>query len=134
MKNLKGKILFSPGKRLMQFLFSLQNWKQNRCRICHLHRKKIVEKKLQLDITAHLQAVLLAPLYCKTKLMINNYTIHNKKNKDVFYYTWNEDKGGANSNEFTSILIDFIEDELQENLVTVVIWIDGSTYQNHNCN
>ncbi|XP_060810002.1 uncharacterized protein LOC132904096 [Amyelois transitella] len=95
--------------------------------------------------TVDLQAVLMAPksnvstLYYKTKLQVHNLCFFNLKNKDGYCFLWNEVEGGLNAEEFASIWVDFLENQvISENIAahenkTIIIYSDGCTYQNRNC-
>lgn len=63
-------------------------------------------------ITVDVQSVLLAPkllassLYYKLKLQCHNFTIYDRRTKNVTIYFWHEADGGVSAKEFTSCLID----------------------------
>lgn len=92
--------------------------------------------------TADLQAVLLAPRsnvsssYYKTKLCVHNYTIYDLKTNDGYCFIWNETEGGLNSDEFATIISNFIIQSVIPNLEEgnrhIIFYTDGCTYQNRN--
>ncbi|CAH1987326.1 unnamed protein product [Acanthoscelides obtectus] len=91
--------------------------------------------------TMDLQAVLLCPftqasaMYYKQKLKVHNQTFFNLNNKDVSCYLWHEGNGGLDSDVFVSILVKFLNEEIERQSPKVIIlWSDGCTYQNRNVN
>lgn len=93
-------------------------------------------------LTMDLQSVLLCPksnvssLYFKTKLIVHNFTIFDVKRYQGYCYLWNESEGGVTSNEFTTIIIHFLESYLElypvEGDKEIIIYSDGCGYQNRN--
>lgn len=89
--------------------------------------------------TVDLQSVLLCPksnvsiLYYKKKLVVHNFTIFNIKTKAGYCFLWNETEGNVGSNEFATILTDFLQAEInvQEN-EEIIIYSDGCCSQNRN--
>ena len=73
-------------------------------------------------------------LYYKRKLIIHNFTICHLKTKDAYCFLWNESEGAVGSNEFSSIIYDFIEQELRElnDKESIIFYSDGCTGQNRN--
>lgn len=65
-----------------------------------------------------LQAVLLSPkstvssMYYKTKLIVHNFTLLDLKTREGYCFLWNESDGGLTSNEFSSILVYFLENHV----------------------
>lgn len=114
----------------------------------HLLKKELARNEKSSDnlsdnhiLTVDKQAILLAPslktyaLYYKSKLVIHNYTVFNKKTKGVVCYVWHEGEGGVTSNRFATILTHHIETKLKPNEnETVIVWSDGCCYQNRNAN
>uniref|UniRef100_A0A6P7GZV6 Uncharacterized protein LOC114348544 n=1 Tax=Diabrotica virgifera virgifera TaxID=50390 RepID=A0A6P7GZV6_DIAVI len=91
--------------------------------------------------TMDLQAVLLCPytqasaMYYKQKLKVHNQTFFNLNNKDVACYLWHEGNGGLDSDDFVSILVKFLNEEIERhNPKTIILWSDGCAYQNRNVN
>ncbi|KAL4084850.1 hypothetical protein QTP88_027732 [Uroleucon formosanum] len=92
--------------------------------------------------TMDLQFVLLCPksnvssLYYKTKLIVHNFTIYDLKRKNEFCFLWNEIEGGLSSNEFSSIMIYFLQKYVINsnigNMNSIILYSDGCTYQNRN--
>lgn len=92
--------------------------------------------------TMDLQSVLLCPksnvssLYYKTKLIVHNFTVYDLKRKNGFCFLWNETEGGLSSNEFSSIIIYFLQKYVINsnigNLNSIILYSDGCTYQNRN--
>ena len=83
-------------------------------------------------LTIDLQAVSLAPailasaVYYKTKLCCHNFTVHDMTSKNVSCYFWHESEGGLQSTSFASCPVDYLEDELNNNVVnTIIIFSDG---------
>lgn len=73
-------------------------------------------------------------LYYKTKLKVHNFTIYNLKTNDALCYLWDESEGGLDSDEFSSIIIHFIDTEVDKTKYdNVILYSDGCTYQNRNC-
>lgn len=87
-----------------------------------------------------LQSLLLCPMsnvssiYYKRKLGVHNLTFYNLQNKEVKCYVWNESEGGLNANEFTSIIVHFVDEQLAklDNDRKIVLYSDGCYYQNRN--
>jgi len=88
-------------------------------------------------VTVDLQAVLLCPkskssaTYYKRKLAVHNFTIYNVATKDTTCYLWHEGQGGLDSDEFSSMIVDFLE-SVANDIEIVIFWSDGCTYQNRN--
>ncbi|CAG9825823.1 unnamed protein product [Phaedon cochleariae] len=91
----------------------------------------------KLVITMELQSVLICPktlasaMYYKQKLQVHNFTIYELNDGKVTLYVWNEASGGVTSNEFTSCLIDYIQN-LPPNYEFLVLISDGCNYLNRN--
>ena len=78
-------------------------------------------------------AILASPVYYKTKLCCHNFTVHDMTSKNVCCYFWQESEGGLQSTSFASCLVDYLENELNNNDVnTIIIFSDGCGYQNRN--
>jgi len=100
--------------------------------------------KLSMDevFTMDLQSVLLCPksnvssLYYTTKLIVHNFTLYDLKRKIGYCFLWNETEGGLTANEFSSIIVYFLQkyviDIAQEQKVKIILFSDGCTYQNRN--
>lgn len=109
--------------------------KKNRAR-----REKEYDKENASNIfTVDMQSVLLCPMlkassiYYKKKLVVHNYTIYNLKTNDGFCFLWHEGEGGVTSNEFATILYDFIENKSGiKSGEEIIIFSDGCGYQNRN--
>ncbi|CAG9793084.1 unnamed protein product [Diatraea saccharalis] len=89
--------------------------------------------------TMDMQSVLLCPylkasaLYYKMKLKVHNFTIYNLKSKEGFCFLWDESEGGLTADEFSSILVDFLNNNIDTAVTRqVIIYSDGCTYQNRN--
>lgn len=96
--------------------------------------------------TIDLQSVLLCPksnvssLYYKTKLIVHNFTIYDIKRQKGYCYLWNESEGGLTSNEFTSIIVHFLNQQAElynwkeksTEDFEIILWSDGCGYQNRN--
>ncbi|CAH1989986.1 unnamed protein product [Acanthoscelides obtectus] len=106
---------------------------------------KTVDKESPNEVfTMDLQSVLLSPksntcaLYYKTKLIVHNFTLYDIKRNQGYCYLWNEAEGGLTSNEFTSIIIHFLERHIDQfglqnrSDIQIILWSDGCGYQNRN--
>jgi len=92
--------------------------------------------------TMDLQSVLLFPKsnvssqYYKIKLIVYNFTIYDLKRKKGYCFLWNEAEGGLTSNEFSTIIIHFLQkciiDAAKQQGVNIIMYSDGCTYQNRN--
>lgn len=105
--------------------------------------EKLKDKESINDVfTMDLQSVLLCPksnvsaLYFKTKLIVHNFTVYDIKRQQGYCYLWNECEGGLTSNEFTSIIISFLEKHLKQYPISdnqeIILYSDGCGYQNRN--
>lgn len=113
----------------------------------HINKKKKarIEKQKDKDsqiktFTVDLQAVLLAPknnvssMYYKTKLAVHNLTMFDLQTKNGYCFLWNETEGNLTSDEFASIIIEFllsIKDSFEQQK-EVILFSDGCNYQNRN--
>ncbi|KAF0746515.1 Uncharacterized protein FWK35_00025276, partial [Aphis craccivora] len=107
-------------------------------------RQEKENDKLSINevFTTDLQSVLLCPksnvssLYYKTKLIVHNFTIYDIKKKLGYCFLWNESEGGQSANEFTTIIVYFLQkfviEVAKENNVNIILFSDGCTYQNRN--
>lgn len=69
------------------------------------------------------------------KLMVHNFTIYELKTNDGFCFIWHEGSGGVTSNEYTSIITNFLREHVVEDLTegqTIILYSDGCTSQNRN--
>jgi hypothetical protein len=113
----------------------------------HIKNKEAARAEKEQDkneeqnvFTVDLQSLLLCPksnasaLYYRCKLSVHNYTIYNLKNKIGYCYIWNESEGKLTANEFSSILVDFIESIVPSlgNNKKIIFYSDGCNYQNRN--
>lgn len=80
------------------------------------------------------QGLLLCPMsnvssiYYKRKLGVHNLTFNNLQSKKVECYEWNESEGGLNENEFTSIIVHFVDEQMATLDVydpRIVLYSDG---------
>ncbi|KAK0049300.1 hypothetical protein Bpfe_021188 [Biomphalaria pfeifferi] len=106
---------------------------------------KALDKELAAEndtlkvVTMDMQQLLLCPksfasaVYYKRNLTVHNFTLYDLKSKDVFCYLWHEGQGGLDSDEFASIIVDFLL-SVPDNVESVIFWSDGCTYQNRNAN
>lgn len=95
-----------------------------------------------ITFTMDLQSVLLSPktnvsaMYYKTKLIVHNFTIYNLQTKEAYCFLWNEAEGQTTAQEFTSILIYFLEDKVvpkaKETGKIIILFSDGCSSQNRN--
>jgi len=67
---------------------------------------------------------------------VHNFTVYDLKRKNGFCFLWNETECGLSSNEFSSIIIYFLEKYIINsntgNLNSIILYSDGCTYQNRN--
>lgn len=110
----------------------------------HEARLEKENDKLSMDkvFTMNMQSVLLCPksnvssLYYKTKLIVHNFTLYDLKRKIGYCFMWNETEGGLTANEFSSIIVYFLQKNVietaQEQKVKIILFSDGCTYQNRN--
>jgi hypothetical protein len=92
--------------------------------------------------TMDLQSVLLCPkstvsaMYYKTKLIVHNFTLYDLKTQDGYCFLWNESEGGLTSNEFSSIVVHFLENKVIPKITdksqTIILYSDGCTGQIRN--
>lgn len=105
--------------------------------------EKNMDKESQNEVfTMDLQAVLLAPKsnvsaqYYKTKLIVHNFTLFDIKRQQGYCYIWNESEGGLTSNEFSTLIINFLNSHLEsyplKEDTEIILWSDGCGYQNRN--
>lgn len=152
------------SKRFDEMNLSLHQPKKDRCDVCvafetenlseiqyNLHivlkeearTEKAKDKLSENEVfTMDLQSVLLCPksnvssLYYKTKLAVHNFTIYDLKRLQGYCYLWNESEGGLSSNEFSSVivnfLLNFIASHPSDNNVEYILYSDGCIYQNRN--
>ena len=89
-----------------------------------------------LVTTMDLQAVLPAPalqasaLYYKQKLAVHNFVVYNLATHDIQCYLWHEGEGGLSSNEFSSCITDYLQQNVQYE--EYVLYSYGCSYQNRN--
>lgn len=99
------------------------------------HKSTVSNKKVV--ITMDLESVLLCPkteasaMFYKQKLQLHNFTIYKLNDHDVTLYVWNESDGNVTANEFTTCIINYI-DNLSSEVSEVVLISDGCNYQNRN--
>ncbi|KAF0706939.1 Uncharacterized protein FWK35_00028945 [Aphis craccivora] len=108
----------------------------------HIERKNSAREeknkhKSTVVITMDLESVLLCPkteasaMFFKQKLQLHNFTIYKLNDHDVTLYVWNESDGNVTANEFTTCIINYI-DNLSSEVSEVVLISDGCNYQNRN--
>lgn len=108
-------------------------------------KEKIKDKEDALKgkvcvFTMDVQAVQLVPVvpagmvYFKQKLACHNFTIYNLANDRVVCYVWHEGEGKMDANSFASCIIDFLNEELddQEKEKPKIFYSDGCSAQNRN--
>lgn len=97
------------------------------------HKSTVSNNKVV--ITMDLESVLLCPkteasaMFYKQKLQLHNFTIYKLNDHDVTLYVWNESDGNVTANEFTTCIINYI-DNLPSEVSEVVLISDGCNYQN----
>lgn len=90
-----------------------------------------------LVLTMDLQSAFLCPkllasaVYYKQKLQLHNFTLYVLNNADVTLYAWHEADGGVTANEFTSCIINYLEN-LPPQYNKIILISDGCNYQNRN--
>ena len=91
----------------------------------------------RLVFTMDLQSILLCPMlkaskiYYKKKLVVHNYTLYNLITSDAYCFLWHEAEGRVTSNEFATILFNFIQSNVPEG-EEIILYSDGCTAQNKN--
>lgn len=105
-------------------------------------KEKDKEAKDAITFTMDLQSVLLSQktnvsaMYYKTKLIVHNFTIYNLQTKEAYCFLWNETEGQTTAQDFTSILIYFLEDKVmpkaKEMGKKIILFSDGCAGQNRN--
>lgn len=101
------------------------------------NKHKLTASNNKVVITMDLESVLLCPkteastMFYKQKLQIHNFTIYKLNDNDVTLYVWNETDGNVTANEFTTCIVDYI-DNLPSEVSEVIIISDGCNYQNRN--
>nr|CAH7723246.1 unnamed protein product [Callosobruchus chinensis] len=85
------------------------------------------------------ESVLLSPkltvssMYYKQKLIVHNFTIFNLKTGKGYCFLWNETEGSVTSNEFATLVVYFLENEVlpkSDGSEEVILFSDGCTGQN----
>lgn len=101
------------------------------------NKQKSTASNNKVVITMDLESVLLCPktdasaMFYKQKLQLHNFTIYKLNDHDVTLYVWNETDGNVTANEFTTCIINYI-DNLPSEVSEVVLISDGCNYQNRN--
>lgn len=93
-----------------------------------------------LSLLVDLEKILLCPLlrnalqYFLCKLQFRNYTIFNQHTKEVVCKTYDESEGGMDSSNFASLLLSYLEQQVQQHpqIKEIIIWSDGCCAQNRN--
>ncbi|XP_005098560.1 uncharacterized protein LOC101856023 isoform X2 [Aplysia californica] len=84
-----------------------------------------------------LQSILFSPmlkasaLYYRRKLAVHNFTVFNITTRDVKCYVWHEGEGGLTSDEFSSCIIDYLQN-LAGTYGRIILYSDGCLYQSKN--
>lgn len=105
--------------------------------------EKATDKLLNNKVfTMDLQSVLLCPksnvtsLCYKTKFAVYNFTIYDVKRLKGYCYLWNESDGTFESNEFSSIIVNFLlnlaASHPSDDDVEYILYSDGCNYENRN--
>jgi len=101
------------------------------------NKHKSIVSNNNVVITMDLESVLLCPkteasaMFYKQKLQLHNFRIYKLNDHDVTLYVWNESDGNVTTNEFTTCIINYI-DNLPSEVSEVVLISDGCNYQNRN--
>ena len=114
----------------------------------HVHKKEQAQAEKSKDkenvventtvVTMDVQAVLTVPrilasaVYYRTKLSCHNFTVFNVHTKDTICYFWHEAEGRLTANSFASCIYDYLENEIKDDVDTVILYSDGCPYQNRN--
>jgi len=99
------------------------------------HKSTVSNNKVV--ITMDLESVLLCPkteasaMFYKQKLQLHNFTVYKLNDHDVTLYVWNESDGNVTANEFTTCIINYI-DNLPSEVSEVVLISNGCNDQNRN--
>jgi len=78
-------------------------------------KQKSTASNNKVVITMDLESVLLCPktdasaMFYKQKLQLHNFTIYKLNDHDVTLYVWNETDGNVTANEFTTCIINYID-------------------------
>lgn len=51
-------------------------------------------------------------MYYKTKLIVYNFTLFNLQTQDGYCFLWHKVEGGLSSNEFSSLLVHFLDNNV----------------------
>lgn len=123
-------------KNICQDVYDAHILRKNEARLAKTNMKASANNQ-RLIVTIDLQSILTCPKllasqsYYKLKLQVHNFTIYSLNDRKVTLYVWHEANGGVTCNEFTSCLIDYLQD-IPDNYKTVVLISDGCNYQNRN--
>ena len=114
----------------------------------HVHKKEQAQAEKSKDkenvvenatvVAMDVQAVLTVPrilasaVYYRTKLSCHNFTVFNVHTKDTICYFWHEAQGRLTANSFASCIYDYLENEIKDDVDTVILYSDGCPYQNRN--
>ena len=112
---------------------------KERARVCKELDKQFAIKNVDTTrvVTVDLQQLLQCPksfssaVYYKRKLSVHNFTIYDLASKDGQCYLWHEGNGGLDSDEFASMVVDYLK-HVPDTVTCVTLWSDGCTYQNRN--
>ena len=75
-----------------------------------------------------------AGLHCTTKLLTYNLCIYNLKNKNAYFYVWNEADGKRGSSETASCMLHFVENFIDESVKKLVVFSENCSSQSKNIN
>lgn len=65
-------------------------------------------------------------------MVVHNFTLYNLKTKDANCYLWHEAEGKVTSNEFATILYNFLDESSMLEGDEIIFYSDGCTAQNKN--
>ena len=87
-----------------------------------------------MDVQAVLTVprILASAVYYRTKLSCHNFTVFNVHTKGTICYFWHEAEGDSTANIFASCIYDYLENEIKDDVDTVILYSDGCPYQNRN--
>lgn len=88
------------------------------------------------NLSSYVQNQMFRHFIIKPNLLCIILQLYDLKRKNGFCFLWNETEGGLSSNEFSSIIIYFLQKYVINsnirNLDSIILYIDGCTYQNRN--
>ena len=73
-------------------------------------------------------------MFFRTKLNVHNFSYYNLRTRAVSNYLWHETDGNLDADNFTTIQIRHLDNEINvdSNITHIIQWSDGCGYQNRN--